>query len=722
MAVSITAVVFCWPAGQKGGIEMSFIKRKHISSVSQTTQSNRRPSVKPELCPKSGKLRERFAKYPWLIWLFPIIGFVSLIWFLIRVVPKPSRATYPCQRVAGPLAGGFTVWLTGLLFSTLAYHKARRFLHQSRYVLAGIFAAVAVIAIWFALSITDDKAAKAWTPTDPPNTPIGIAKGIYPGRVVWIYEPNSTSWDGSTGRWWDDNNTDQALVNCMVSRTLQLLTGQSNDPNAWDVLFRHFNQTHGFGNTGYQYGEKVTIKINMNQDSGGAWSPGDGMPSPHVIYSVLDQLINAAQVSGSAITIYDASRYIGDPIYNRVKNDPNINFQLVRFVVNPSYAKSGRIGAIRDTNGTVYFSYPGCPDADMPLCVTEAKYLINMALLRQHTLYAVTLCGKNHFGSVYCGGWTPSPLHGYGDRNRGMGTYNCLVDLIGSQYLGGKTILYMIDGLYAAQNQSADVIRFESFGNDWCSSIFASQDPVAIDSVALDFLRNEPTNNQIIGSVDNYLHEAALADNPPSGTFYDPDHSGDVIRLSSLGTHEHWNNAIDKQYSRNLGTGNGIELLQASLPPDIDFSGDGKINFEDYSILAQYWSEEEPSVDVAPTPLSDGIVNFKDLSVLVENWLTGTKIPPLPGPASNPEPVNGATYVDINADLSWTAGTDAASHDVYFGTSVPLPFICNQVAVMFEPGTLAEATMYYWRIDSVNDWGKTAGSVWNFTTEMPGPP
>ncbi|MBN2103082.1 hypothetical protein JW835_03480, partial [bacterium] len=44
---------------------------------------------------------------------------------------------------------------------------------------------------------------------------------------------------------------------------------------------------------------------------------------------------------------------------------------------------------------------------------------------------------------------------------------------------------------------------------------------------------------------------------------------GDGTRLSSLGVHEHWNNAADKQYSRNLGTGEGIELINSpnqSLP------------------------------------------------------------------------------------------------------------------------------------------------------------
>ena len=33
--------------------------------------------------------------------------------------------------------------------------------------------------------------------------------------------------------------------------------------------------------------------------------------------------------------------------------------------------------------------------------------------------------------------------------------------------------------------------------------------------------------------------------------------------MESLGVHEHWNNSVDKQYSRNLGTDNGIELISS---------------------------------------------------------------------------------------------------------------------------------------------------------------
>jgi len=515
----------------------------------------------PSVCPKTGKHPGRSRRYRWLWWLFPVAGLVSLVWFVIRVVPKPSRATYPCQRVAAPLASGFLVWIIGLIGSTLAYRKARRLVHQSRYFVAAVCAVVAVVMVWWSLSINAGTPARAgFTPSDPPNSPMGVAKGIYPGRVVWIHDPNSTSWNGSTGSWWSDTNTNQLVVNSMVSKTVQYLTGEVTNAKAWDALFRHFNQTHGFGDIGYQAGEKIVIKINMNQqDNWNAWGGGAGMPSPHVIYALLDQLVNVVGVPGSAITIYDAARYIGDPIYNKVRSNPN--FQSITFVVKNTLAGNGRIAAAQDTANPLYTQGP--PTAYLPTCVTQAKYLINMALLRPHQLYGVTLCGKNNFGSVYFpnnGGWTPSPLHNYGGRSKAMNTYNCLVELNGHRHLAGKTLLYMVDGLYPAVHQSGNVIKWQTFGNDWCSSIFASQDPVAIDSVGTDFLRTEPAcNADVIGNPDNYLHEMAQADNPPSGTVYDPEHDG--TRLASLGVHEHWNNPTDRQYSRNLETGNGIELV-----------------------------------------------------------------------------------------------------------------------------------------------------------------
>jgi hypothetical protein len=153
-----------------------------------------------------------------------------------------------------------------------------------------------------------------------------------------------------------------------------------------------------------------------------------------------------------------------------------------------------------------------------------------------------------------------------------------------------------------------------------------------------------------------------------------------------------------------------------------DLNYDGRIENKDYCILANDWSEEESPVDIAPQPLGDGTVDFRDLGLLVEHWLTATTIPPLPEQASNPNPTDNTFGVALTANLSWTAGSGATSHDVYLGTANPPPFIFNQTTTTFTPGSLSQATKFYWRIDEINGWGKTEGTVWSFTTMMSPPP
>jgi hypothetical protein len=134
--------------------------------------------------------------------------------------------------------------------------------------------------------------------------------------------------------------------------------------------------------------------------------------------------------------------------------------------------------------------------------------------------------------------------------------------------MGGKTLLYLIDGIFGGKGWSGTPSKWAMapFNNNWPCSLFVSMDQVAIDSVAFDFL-SQQWPDQALGNegVQDYLHEMALADGPPSGTVYDPE--GDGTPMASQGVHEHWNNATDKQYTRNLGTGNGIELVYLdSLP------------------------------------------------------------------------------------------------------------------------------------------------------------
>ncbi|NIP27218.1 MAG: hypothetical protein GWN61_14975 [candidate division Zixibacteria bacterium] len=102
----------------------------------------------------------------------------------------------------------------------------------------------------------------------------------------------------------------------------------------------------------------------------------------------------------------------------------------------------------------------------------------------------------------------------------------------------------------------------------------------------------------------------------------------------------------------------------------------------------------------------------------------GYSKPPTPlFKASEPNPPDGSIGVSLIPYLTWTPGHNAVSHDVYFGTANPPPFIGNQTAATFVPGTMDYETTYYWRIDEVSGSTVTTGDIWNFTTyPFPQPP
>lgn len=404
-----------------------------------------------------------------------------------------------------------------------------------------------------------------------PLKPVGQAQGIHPGRVVWVYDPDVLHWKGpEDGHWWENNRLNQQRVDAMMARAVCELTGETSVPRAWDRLFRHFNQKRGKGDTGYKPGEKIMIKPNwvsmifheghVNLENSTFIRRHDYMnTSPQMVVSLLKQLVSAG-VKPSDITVGDTLSCLVDEYYGILqKAVPG-----VRYV--DYCGKTGRVKVAASKVPLYWSCRPEGKTQDyLPTCFAEAEYVINFANLKAHQGAGVTLCAKNHYGSLIR--WPVQS--GYYEMHqasysRQTGSYRPLVDLMGHAHLGGKTVLYLIDGVFTGLHPADSLpqpMKMAPFNNRWPCSLFVSQDPVAIDSVGFDFLWSERTDYPRQGGVDDYLHEAALADHPSSGTFYDPNHAKAEQRLPSLGVHEHWNNATEKKYSRNLGTGKGIELI-----------------------------------------------------------------------------------------------------------------------------------------------------------------
>ena len=91
-----------------------------------------------------------------------------------------------------------------------------------------------------------------------------------------------------------------------------------------------------------------------------------------------------------------------------------------------------------------------------------------------------------------------------------------------------------------------------------------------------------------------------------------------------------------------------------------------------------------------------------------------------PKKAYNPEPVDGAKYVDPDVELSWTAGYGSKLHTVYFGENFDdvnnAAGGLSQAAATYTPATLEMDKTYYWRVDEFDVVATNKGDVWSFKT------
>ncbi len=585
-----------------------------------------------KICPKTGKIRRFIVPGGFYKLLFPIIGLAALIWIAFRVIPKPGRAAYPCIKAATPLASGFVVYLAILAASALTFLKTRKKLFLSPYFLTGAVLVFGFTGTYLITETSDGADVVLQNSVHIANAPTGEGKGIFPGRVVWIHNPDATNKNCnpiSVGHaWWMAENNNQEAVDDMLSSAIQELTGETNDNDAWDAIFQYHNNTRGKGSVPYSQGEKIFIKVNNVSGWGGNYNTTDlsvvanssygiSETSPHVIISLLRQLVNVAGVAQHDI-------YIGDPLRNTYKHCYDMwhyEFPDVHYMSHDNYSSLGREQVVAGTTARVFYSDKGTIlrenvwDASRPggaavtsdylyTVLENAEYILNIPVLKGHKRAGVTMFAKNHFGShtradashLHNGLVDPQETPNKpGVSRTDYGMYRVQVDLMGHPLLGGKTLFYLLDALWAADQEISFPKKFTMapFNNDWMSSVFASFDPVAIESVGYDFLRSEFTADRNIGdgagtypqkpAADDYLHQASDTTLWPEGIKYDPD--GDGIHLKSLGTHEHWNNATDKQYSRNLGLDTGIELVQKTISTGVE---PGESMYEGYRLDQNY--------------------------------------------------------------------------------------------------------------------------------------
>lgn len=507
---------------------------------------------------------------------FIVVGTVSVIWLLIRSGRNPLRLNYPCQRLAASNSILFASWIASLVFSTTL---GRVFKLRKQTLLYGF-------CVLLGLTILTT-GYREFTPPGSLISPPAFGAGT--STVVWVNDSRAaTDWSSNSV-----TRVNAGVADEMMLLGLKKLTGAGNAAGAWAKLFSDHN-----GGSGYQQGERVAIKLNFNNSS----NPSLHNPNVASVNALIKTLVDAG-VPQNNIVLYDSTRdFVADFESGVTARFPNVS-------VDPSEADS----FCDNVFGT-----------KLTCLLNNVDYLIDMPLLRTHYYCGVTLAFKNHLGSTQ----NPSKFHYTfleSDPNS-----NGLVQLYSSPNIKNKTVLVVTDGIYGLKSSGPDSAPTSSSGNGitnpFPNSYFLTTDPVANDSVAIDFIQsrggdfrayNTPVNPRV------YLSAAASVG---LGN-YDTNSSFNYSKINLIRCTDGScsGSGPPPSPSPSPSPSSSPQITPSPTPSasgcsQADISQDGRVNLADFTILAASFMSTNPTNRRADIN-GDGTVNLADFTLLAGHFM-----------------------------------------------------------------------------------------------------
>ena len=305
---------------------------------------------------------------------------------------------------------------------------------------------------------------------------------IPPHRVVRLHNVNATHWDFMTDYYW--NFVRRNVVDAMMERGVKELTGRSGVLQAWQEIM-----------SSYSSGDKIGIKINLN---GYRFQTQDNHIHINALIEVVDSVIGGLVSLGipqSDIYVFDASRIIPSLRYQSRTLYPQVNFLGMNDV-------NFNVGA---PNEEVHFTHGDLSGVTKYLAdvVVNSQHLINIPIMKEHCT-GISGTFKNHFGSV---NEPIDVLHSCMQASEN----SPLVDIYLNPHIRDKTRLIVGDGLFGMSLNdgvcgSGVPHPWSTFNDISPNSLFFSVDPVALDSVMLDYVLAERDAHGLWSHPHDHLH------------------------------------------------------------------------------------------------------------------------------------------------------------------------------------------------------------------------
>jgi hypothetical protein len=466
-----------------------------------------------------------------------VIGMIPLLWFFYRTGTKPSRIQYPCQQLSLKHSTFFLQSLLAIPVSErLSYFlnfefSLRRFFKIVLVVLLIVSLYFFIAAGWQWWQNYQSRVAFENHKSSPSANSVNVSDHVnsgfqtasnelYDHRVVSIHSSEATSYDYSTGMHWEYIN--QEVISDMVQRGVMILTGKTNLKDAWQELIP------------YQQGEVVAIKVNFNNCWNCNGADANEMNNlAETINAVIDGLLSI-NVTAEKIWITDPSRTIGDRFRNMIITD-GIQYYSAQtgspYCNDPNYFPTDYVAI--DSVDTSPISNPSDEQVRPSQVFVDADHLINIPLMKGHGAGWHTLGLKNHYGSVLFKSHSRSEMHDYAEP---WGSYydpdrHPIGDINNNPHIRDKTRLILGDSLYGhPQNHYSTPIKWKTFNDDSPNMLFFGVDPIAVESVMLD-----------------WMNEESVQQGDTAKIYHDELHYSDEVL--SLGIHEHWDSFGNRQYS-----------------------------------------------------------------------------------------------------------------------------------------------------------------------------
>jgi hypothetical protein len=319
-----------------------------------------------------------------------VIGLLSLAWFVFRTGTKPSRAAYPCQRVAA--ANGYA-WLTTYLLPVLSITG---FVGEHRSTKRKLLTVAIVLLA---------AAGAAWIANGPSG---GLLNAAVVDREIELVldESRATSLPASdlfvvTGTHGNDGG---------IRALIALMTEQGT------VFYRSDEAGRAGGPAGLiAINDVVLIKINAQWDQRGGTNTDllrcliqaivdhpDGFTGEIIVADNGQGQFGPRDVVNSFAADHRVSAYLWDTITRKRvaeydEGDAENGYVLAE-TKSPTTGALAAYPKFRSAHGTYVSFKHGIWDPDRQTYDSDRLKLINVPILKPHAIFGVTGCIKHYMG------------------------------------------------------------------------------------------------------------------------------------------------------------------------------------------------------------------------------------------------------------------------------------------------------------------------------------